>query len=184
MREKIIKIFPEILEIQSVELQNQVVQVYIDALKTGNWLPNDMYRIPFTLDFDEFIFSYADHVHGVTAVSRESARQFNRVYADNPKYHVNEDLVIAGALIHDVGKLLEYEVTADGCFVKTAYGKALRHPISGAMLAARNGCSPELCHIIAVHAAEGDCAKRSPEAIIINKADFLNFDIINTLRAE
>lgn len=95
---------------------------------------------------------------------------------------MNVDLTIAGALLHDVGKLLEYERSENGYFRKTAYGKALRHPVSGAILAHACGCPQELCHIIAVHAAEGDCSIRSPEAIIVNKADFINFDIINSLR--
>lgn len=182
MKAAIMSIFPEIGEIKAQELQNNVLDTYVDALKTGGWTPDDMLSIPFTLDFPEFIFSYADHVHGVTGVCREAARVFNQTYSSKSEYHVDEDLVLAGALLHDVGKLLEYEKDEKGNYRKTKLGLSLRHPISGAILASRNGCSPELCHIIAVHAAEGDCGKRSPEGIIINKADFLNFEVIERIR--
>ena len=182
MKDAILAMFPEIDLIQSPSLRESVLNTYEDALLSGGWLPEDMNLIPFTLDFPEFIFSYADHVHGVTAVSRQAAESFNATYQANEHYRVDMDTVIAGALLHDVGKLVEYERISNGQYVKTAYGKLLRHPASGAIIAARNGCPASICHIIATHAAEGDVQERTPEAIIINKADFINFDIINYLR--
>lgn len=182
MKDKLLQLFPEIGLIGNAALQKNVIDTYIAALEQGNWKVKELCELPFTLDFPEFIFSYADHVHGVTQISAEAAKAFNRTYASNKKYQVNVDLTIAGALLHDVGKLLEYERSENGYFRKTAYGRALRHPVSGAILAHACGCPKELCHIIAVHAAEGDCSIRSPEAIIVNKADFINFDIINSLR--
>lgn len=182
MMEEILRIFPEIETIRNSLLQKNVVDVYVSALHQGGWQARDLLEIPFTLDFPEFVFSYADHVHGVTRVSAEAAKAFNETYAAKPDYQVDVDLTIAGALLHDVGKLLEYQRDGNGYFRKTSYGEALRHPVSGAILAHECGCSQDLCHIIAVHAAEGDCCSRSPEAIIVNKADFINFDIIDTLR--
>ncbi len=34
---------------------------------------------------------------------------------------------------------------------------------------------PEVCHIIAAHAGEGDHVKRTAEAIIVHHADFMTF---------
>ena len=182
MRESLLRIFPEILDLHDKTLRGNVLDTYVAALERGRWNVEEMGEIPFTLDFPEFLFSYTDHVHGVTRVSLSAAKLFNETYRSNPKYHVDMDLVLAGALLHDVGKLVEYERDGKGFFQKTAIGKDLRHPVLGAMLAFECGCSSALCHIIAVHAAEGDCVRRSPEAIIVNKADFLNFDVINGLR--
>lgn len=175
-------IFPEINQICDIALRDCVIRTYEDALTTGGWSVDDMNRIPFTLDFPEFLFSYADHVKGVTQVAKRSAEVFNETYRSNPQYRLDLDLIIAGGLLHDVGKLLEYEQNRGGQYVKSSLGKSLRHPVLGSIIAYRNGCPAQLCHIIATHAAEGDCSRRTPESVVINKADFLNYDTICTIK--
>ena len=54
------------------------------------------------------------------------------------KTQVNRDYLIAGALLADVGKLLEFEIV-DGKPVKSNYGKHIRHPFSGVGLAFKYG---------------------------------------------
>jgi putative nucleotidyltransferase with HDIG domain len=88
---------------------------------------------------------------------------------------VDMDVVIAGAILADVGKLLEYELDENGQAVQGAYGKYLRHPFSGVSLAEECGVPAEVCHIIAAHAGEGDMIKRSTEAYIVHHADFMTF---------
>ncbi|MFW5878120.1 MAG: HDIG domain-containing metalloprotein, partial [bacterium] len=87
---------------------------------------------------------------------------------------VDMDVLIAGAILADVGKLLEYELK-DGKAVQGMYGKYLRHPFSGVSLAEECGVPPEVCHIIAAHAGEGDKIKRTTEAYIVHHADFMTF---------
>jgi hypothetical protein len=59
-------------------------------------------------------------------------------------------------------------------------GKNLRHPFSGTVIALRNGCPDEIGHIIANHAHEGDGTLRSPEGVMVNKADFMNFESVKS----
>lgn len=92
------------------------------------------------------------------------------------KFKLNKDYLLAGALLHDVGKLIEYEKTADGKTQKSQLGKNLRHPFSGCALAVKHGLPVEVAHIIANHAKEGDGTLRSPEGVIVNKCDMLNFE--------
>jgi hypothetical protein len=82
--------------------------------------------------------------------------------------------LIAGAILADVGKLLEYEKN-DGKVVQGNYGKYLRHPFSGVSLAESCDVPPAVCHVIAAHAGEGDQVKRSVEAYIVHHADFMTF---------
>jgi len=88
---------------------------------------------------------------------------------------VNLDVVIAGAILADVGKLLEYELDEEGNSFQGTYGKYLRHPFSGVSLAESCGVPAEVCHIIAAHAGEGNLVKRSTEAYIVHHADFMTF---------
>jgi putative nucleotidyltransferase with HDIG domain len=93
---------------------------------------------------------------------------------------LNLDYLIAGALLHDVGKLLEF-VKIDDKFMKSVYGKKFRHPVSGAKLAKELGLPDEVILIIHAHSYEGDKLKRSTEAVIVNHSDFIDFDIKKSL---
>jgi guanylate kinase len=52
---------------------------------------------------------------------------------------VNYDRLLAGGLLHDVGKLLETEKDGQGGYRKSRGGQCLRHPISGTALAVEAG---------------------------------------------
>ena len=68
---------------------------------------------------------------------------------------IDLDVVIAGAILADVGKLLEYE-KVDGKAVQSDRGKALRHPFTGVHLAMACGVPDAVSHIVATHAGEGE----------------------------
>lgn len=177
MEQQIRDLFPEISWIENVALQKMVVDTYVMALDISGWEPEDMNKIPFTLLIPNCPFSYRDHVRGVVRIAKAAMDQFNEMFASKDSlYTLDADTLIAGALLHDVGKILEYEKKADGTVVKSGYGQDLRHPFSGTALALQNGCSSRIAHIIATHAKEGDGTLRSPEAVVVNKADFISFD--------
>jgi putative nucleotidyltransferase with HDIG domain len=88
---------------------------------------------------------------------------------------INMDYLIAGAILIDVGKLIEYDVV-NGQLTTSHAGKLLRHPFSGVAIADRFGLPPEVLHIIAYHSKEGDLGKRTVESIIVHHADFVSFE--------
>ncbi|HPD97955.1 MAG TPA: HD domain-containing protein [Synergistales bacterium] len=179
MRDRIIKMIPEIDWIQDKDLRTKVVATVEDALKTGGWEPEDMEKIPFTLLIPDCPASLNVHNRGVTRMAKKIFEEYNSLYKDNGGFQLDHDTLIAGAILHDVGKLVEYE-KKDGKAVKSQMGKDLRHPFSGVGLAMRNGIPSGICHCIAVHAKEGDGGHRSPEAVVINKCDFINFETIKS----
>ncbi len=84
-------------------------------------------------------------------------------------------MLIAGAILADVGKLLEYVLDENGKAIQGTYGKYVRHPFSGLSLAEECGVPAEVCHIIATHAGEGNMVKRTTEAYVVHHADFMTF---------
>ena len=90
---------------------------------------------------------------------------------------LDRDILLSGALLHDVGKMFEYRKSGDR-FVKSGSGELLRHPVSGAAFAFKHGLPETVVHIIAAHSKEGDGLRRTVEAIIVNHADFVNFDVL------
>lgn len=179
MRDRIVKMIPEIDWIKDKELKEKVIDTIEDALKTGGWEPEDMDNLPFTLLIPNCPASLNVHNRGVTRIAKSVYEEYNALYKENGGFQLDHDTLIAGAILHDVGKLVEYE-KKDGKAVKSQMGKDLRHPFSGVGLAMRNGIPTSICHCIAVHAKEGDGAFRSPEAVVINKCDFINFETIKS----
>lgn len=95
---------------------------------------------------------------------------------DQRDENINQDFLISGALLHDVGKLLEYTVK-DGKIVNSEYGKKFRHPVSGSLLAKECGLPDEVVHIIYAHSHEGDKTDRLPESFIVHHCDFIDLHI-------
>jgi putative nucleotidyltransferase with HDIG domain len=173
MMPRLLELIPEFDLIQDAELREKCFKTWEAAMDEGGWTPDDLTRMPFTLLINPCPASFIDHVRAVTLTAIRSAQVFAEMYGDH--LPVNMDLLIAGGLLHDIGKLLEYENREDGTTVQTHAGKLLRHPFTGMELAARFGLPYEVQHMIATHAGEGDKVNRTTEATILNHADFMNF---------
>lgn len=170
------KIFPELGWIGERSLADKVARVWDDAYTRGGWKGDDIDAIPFTLLVGETKITLVEHTRLVTHLSKAIAETMKNVGGIS----LNLDHLIAGALLHDVGKLLEYRRTAGGYEVSRG-GKLLRHPLSGMGLAMRGDVPEEVYHIIAVHSREGEGSYRSPEAIALHHADFIAFETIKAI---
>ena len=173
MRERIAALLPELQLIADPVLRDATLRAWEVGMERGGWEPKDLDFIPFTLLIQKCDVSLLEHTRSVAKAAVRMAEVFKEFYSDSLK--INTDVLVSGALVHDIGKLLEFE-KKQGFFVKSASGALLRHPFSGVFLAERAGLPPEVIHIVAVHSHEGDGGLRTPEAIIVNHCDFAAFD--------
>jgi putative nucleotidyltransferase with HDIG domain len=172
--EQVFELWPEINWIEDNDLREKTAQTWRLALEKSVLSADDLKRIPFTLLCGpDLKVSFMDHKRAVVHIARESGKKVIEFFGD--ELPVNMDTLIAGAILADVGKLLEYVLDENGNAVQGSYGKYLRHPFSGVSLAEACGVPPEVCHIIATHAGEGDMVKRSTEAYLVHHADFMTF---------
>jgi len=134
----------------------------------------DLNTIPFTLLCGpDLKVTFMDHKRAVVHIANESGLKVQEFFKD--ELPCDMDVLISGAILADVGKLLEYVLDDNSKAIQGSYGKYLRHPFSGVSLAEECGVPPEVCHIIATHAGEGNMVKRSVEAYIVHHADFMTF---------
>jgi putative nucleotidyltransferase with HDIG domain len=174
MNEKVKKLWPELEWIKDIPLREKTAKTWEIALERSVLKPGDLENIPFTLLCGpELKVSFMAHKRCVVHIAKSSGEKMNEFFgSDLP---VNMDVLISGAILADVGKLLEYELDENKQAVQGKYGQYLRHPFSGVSLAEECGIPPEVCHIIAAHAHEGDLVKRTTEAYIVHHADFMTF---------
>jgi len=174
MTEEIKILWPELDWITDAELREKTAATWELALARSVLSTDDLGEIPFTLLCGpDLNVSFMAHKRCVVHVARASGEKMNSFFGN--ELPVNMDVLISGAILADVGKLLEYELDKEGRVIQGKYGQFLRHPFSGVALAEECGIPPEVCHIIAAHAHEGDLVKRTTEAYIVHHADFMTF---------
>jgi len=175
LRNEIVKVIPEFALFKDAEMRDKSLKCFESAMIEGGWNCTDLSEIPFTLLLTPCPASFLTHTRAVANTAMSIADTLCKMYPTNPKMHADYDTLLAGALLHDIGKLLEY-ARDDGAFKKSTIGRELRHPLSGASLVREAGLPLYIQHIVVSHSWEGDKDRHGVEAIIVHHADFVNFE--------
>jgi putative nucleotidyltransferase with HDIG domain len=172
LRKEVLRLWPELEWISDPELRGKTADCWQRAFELSPLTPADLERIPFTLVVPNCPATFMEHKRCVVHIARHAAESMEQFLGNS--LSINRDVVISGAVLADVGKLLEYEKKGDTT-IQSERGRMLRHPFTGVALAMQCGLPDSVCHIIASHAAEGDLVKRSTEAYIVHHADFMAY---------
>jgi hypothetical protein len=184
---EIAQLFPDLMQIKDSALRDKVAAVWNEALTTGcggkGWTFDELRSIPFTLLAGDIDLTFIDHLNSCCRQCIAIARVLKESFGD--RIPINLDHLIAGSLLADCGKPLEFDKDSNGKLIKGHFGDMLRHPFSGVAMCYKHGIPAEVMHIVATHSFEGDPPKvtRSIESIIFHHADFVDFDIAKYLGA-
>lgn len=183
-------LFPNIMDIRDAGLRDRVASVWNEALTTGcggkGWTFDEIRAIPFTLLAGKIDLRFVEHLNSCCkqciAITQVLTEVFNDGGAGGKvRIPINLDYLIAGSLLADVGKMLEFDKNPQGGVIKGHFGDMLRHPFSGVALCYKHGIPAEVMHIVATHSHEGDKVERTIESWIFHHADFIDFDIAKVL---
>ncbi|MEX0677524.1 MAG: HD domain-containing protein [Pirellulales bacterium] len=131
-----------------------------------------------------FIGGWLEHVLSVTRSSVYLADKYDDYYPEM-RPRLNKDLVVAGAILHDIGKLREIEQRPQGAEY-TASGNLIGHILQGRDIvreaAAGRSVDPEMLlrleHVIVSHQRLPEWGSpkppMTPEALIVHYADDLD----------
>ena len=167
-------LFPAFLEIQDETLRYQSEKAMRMAMEEGGWTDETLHLAPVTLNWEGVDVSWQEHVADVTQACIGLFDQLEKYY----KRHgadVSRDLVVAGALMHDIGKLTEFVINDKG---EVAHGEnflLMRHPLSGAVIAGKAGLPDKIIHLIATHSFEGDRSYQTVESDFVRTIDMFVF---------
>jgi hypothetical protein len=171
---ELIDLIPEFLAIQDESLRFHVLAVWEEAMEIGEWDIEDLRDLPYTLLIENVDISFPEHVSVVCRLCIAMQEVLRDAYGD--RYDIDSDTLIAGALLADVGKLLEFRKVGGEYHWASMY-QYLRHPFTGVGLCFKHDIPEAVMHIVATHSWEGDKFKRRPESIIFHHADFTDFDL-------
>ena len=130
------ELWPELEWIKDKDLRENTTKCWAAALERSALSAEDLNIIPFTLLVPDLKVTFMAHKRAVVHIARDCGEQMNKFFKDD--LPVDMDVLISGAILADVGKLLEYDIK-DGKTVQGTYGKYLRHPFSGVALATECG---------------------------------------------
>jgi len=156
--------FPEIQHIEDDDLRASVIEAWetamaetgVDDLQEVPWFPPAQRDLGIE---DEWL---VPHVRDVTA----GAVALAEMLVDRRGADVSLDTVIAGALVHDVSKLQEFDGMAE-----TPVGDLLGHPHYGVHVVARVGLPVEIAHVVLSHTPRTTVEPATLEAEIVRRAD-------------
>ena len=173
----------QLRKIKKKEVREQVIQAWLLGCERGGYQKvTQLKKMPFTLLTETKGVNFIEHTIAVTEGAVALAKVQEKAYRKLP-YKIDMDRLVAGGLLHDVGKLLEIEPDGEGGWRKSYSGKCARHPISGAILAAEVGCDEALVNTVACHAKEGDGRPQVLETVLIHQADFATFNPLVMMKA-
>lgn len=167
------RLFPAFLEISDETLREKSLNAMRLAMEQGGWTEETILQCPVTVNWKDCDISWVEHVTDVTELCMLEFDALEKYY----KRHgvaFSRDMVVAGALLHDIGKLTEFTLK-DG---KAVYGEdyeLMRHPLSGALIASRAGLPNRLIHLIATHSFEGDHSYQTAESEFVRTIDMFVF---------
>lgn len=172
LRDSVVEDLPEIADITHDELRSKTIEAWALALSETAFervtdIPGE--ANPGMLRLKRG--NQADHLRSVTRIALAIADDFAATF---PEIRIDRDIVIAGGLLHDVGKAWEFDPENQARWrsdPSQAGLPVLRHPAYGAHICIAVGLPEEIVHIALAHSHEGDLQTRSVEGLIIHRAD-------------
>jgi putative nucleotidyltransferase with HDIG domain len=172
LRGSIIEDLPEITEIKDDDLRAKVIEGWAYALSGSSF--NRISELPGEGNPQILVLkrgNQTEHLRGVAQLALKLVEVFETAF---PEILVNRDIVLAGALCHDIGKPYEFDPVNIERWAQdpSRSGQpALRHSVYGAHVCLTVGLPEEIAHIALGHSLEGQHIGLSTECYIVRHAD-------------
>ena len=170
---------PEIADIKDETLRRLAIEAWTYALSQSSFTSIRDIPPAGNPDVNQVVRGdQTDHLRGVTQIALATARQLQSQY---PELEIDMDIVLAGGLLHDVGKAWEFDPVNRRRWKASQkdYGRpSIRHPAYGAHICLTVGLPEEIAHIAMAHSGEGELLVRSMECMIVHQADYTFWNVL------
>ena len=178
LRETVRKELPEVDDIQDADLRRKVIEAWALCLAHSSFESIDAIEPAANPGVNRLKNGkQSDHIRGVTKMAVAVADQMCDLM---PDLKVDKDMLIAGALCHDVGKPFEFDPENRKRWEGNPYKSglpAIRHPAFGVHICLTVGLPEEVAHCAAAHSREGEFVVRSLENTIIHHVDYAFWNV-------
>ena len=182
LRRSVMDDLPELADIGDTDLRRQAIEAWAFALSHSSF--GRISDIPPGGNPGMNVLkrgSQADHLRGVAKLALQIADTF---IVQRPEVCIDRDVVLCGALCHDVGKCYEFDPENLARWEQdpAATGQpTLRHTVFGTYVCLAVGLPEEIAHIACAHSLEGQHIGVSSECMIVRHADHTYWSVAGTL---
>jgi putative nucleotidyltransferase with HDIG domain len=170
-RARILELLPEIAEIGREAWREAVIAIWDEAWQESAW--DDPADCPKSAK-EVHDVSNVQHTRNVTRQALLTADVVEASYGAA----VDRDVLLTGALLHDVSKMLESDRGPDGVPRPNRTGALVQHGVLAAAKAHAHGLPDEVIHILVCHTHQSATVPATNEAIIVHYVDFLDSDVL------
>lgn len=165
-RNYILKLFPAIPCIQDQDLQAKVISTWYRTWQKSNF-PDIETVHQFEPARAKIAYTNVEHTNQVCQACADMASTMTGLFP----YPINKDELIAGAILHDVDKMLIFDFET-GSF--SATGRKFAHAVLGATLVMMEGLPESIAHIVGAHSFRfSPTPPQTAEALILRYLDHL-----------
>ncbi|MFC1847640.1 HD domain-containing protein [Chloroflexota bacterium] len=166
--EYILKVFPLVKQIQDDGIRNKVIKAWLIMWKESGY--RTLEEAPMRGPAQDTLVK---HTNAVTNGAFTLATQFQQEYG----LPVNLDVLLAGAILHDIDKLVIYERKGNTVDY-SALGKMYPHGSYGGHVALDVGLPMEVVSLIITHSQPCTWEPASVEGNLIHHADYAKIDSV------
>jgi putative nucleotidyltransferase with HDIG domain len=186
-KSELLALYPEMDLLEQEELKDKCLEAFLIGLDMFGWNERGgLANCPVNVGIlpPDAPVGNLEHLRVVSEATHRAANCLTSWLAELG-YTLNHDVAVAGALLHDVGKLAEYsrDENNQACYSET--GPLFRHTVAGAFLAKKAGLPDDIVHIVLTHshsqAPEGADAYETPEAVIAKGCDLCSWLTIESI---
>lgn len=170
-KEYVRRLFPLVEQIKDSSLKDKVIETWLRLWDESKW--ERIESVPFMAEMELSKCSLVQHINFVT----EGAQDIGHLVHDKFQLPVDFDVLLAGALLHDASKLVEFEPKGDGA-QKTDFRNKITHGAYGAHIALNVGLPMDVVHLIITHTPRTTLMPCLLEGVILSYVDYLAFDTI------
>ena len=148
---------PEIEWIENRELRDKVIDAWVAALEAHGFTQISEMKPSGNYDFQPVAHRHAMRPHALGMPPCAQNRRGNGGPVSNFRY--NRDILIAGALCHDIGKVWEFQPDNVKRWKADPHAvgfPSVRHPGYGVFICFSMDLPEAVAHIAAAHSAEGE----------------------------
>jgi putative nucleotidyltransferase with HDIG domain len=159
-------------EIKNAEYRDKVVEAWAYSLACEGM--SSITEVPGQGGPDSYIQLKGSHCDEARGVARLAMRIYDQMKEQYPELEADRDVVIAGALIHDVGKANELNPANQARWKQAPHiagWPPARHSVHGWHICKTVGLPDEIAHIAIGHSLERAFLRRSLECVIVSYAD-------------
>ena len=160
--------FPLLDNIKDRKLARNVADIWYETWQESKW--KDIGDACYKPDYPGK--TLIRHTNAVTESALAMAEIRQRIFNET----VDRDILIAGGLLHDVSKVLEFEPT-ESKPIPTKNRRLFQHGVIGAHKALSRNLPDELVHLIITHTNKSRLVPKTPEALIIYCVDMADADL-------